>query len=226
MTNKITTASEFLTRLCYGYVSEYALRDRYGYALHLSPNGLARVGQIAGWITGLRHAGQPEMADKLAEDFDRVLKQACASGESVDVPVVGSYSGEPEGSVRVPRMKVVVGDDGTFGGFTLAWYGLVMPERVAEVAKEIDPTAWTSDEDGVWRRALDAAHAKLNTRKELEEYRTYRPASRPPEDNSPYNGVYVHYGFMYNGGMLYSGPGGGEIFSVNLTPVSGWSIHT
>lgn len=32
--------------------------------------------------------------------------------------------------------------------------------------------------------------------------------------------------YLFNGGLIYHGPGAGETFSVTLTPVDGWSVHT
>lgn len=60
------------------------------------------------------------------------------------------------------------------------------------------------------------------------------------KDFAPYSFEFVKlvrsesggWDYAYNGGLIYHGPhdnggdGGGPTFSVNLTPHSGWSIHT
>jgi hypothetical protein len=235
MTND-KTALDFFTRLSYGYVSDYAVRERYGYGLHLQGSALGRFGQIAGWLTGLAHAGKADLAAKLAEDFDASLKGALAgcACEDMEVRRDGFSSDEGEGTVRAPRMKLVLTDDGTFGGFGLAWYRAISNFDRLKLARSLDEEAYSScdlpagESERRWATALEKAGDKLRLRKDIEEMRYYTPSWANAETPSYIRttGAIIHYGFVYNGGLLYHGPGGGEVFAVTLGDVRGWSVHT
>ena len=222
----VPTALDWMLRFAYGYVSESALRERYGAGLCPTPSAMARVGQITGWCVGLSQGGNPTLASALAGDFDRVFRQmARGCGETVEIEVKSSHSGEVEGTVRVPAQKVEVYDDGTFGGFSFCAYYPVTTYRKQELARELHPEAWTDDSGVGWSNALDEAGQKLRLKDTLAEYRYYRP-SWATADTGPSSCERVSYGFSYNGGMLYHGPGAGETFAVTLGSVRGWSVHT
>jgi len=229
------TALDFFHTLSYGYVSESAVRARYGYALHLSGNALGRFGQIAGWLTGLAHAGKADLAEKLADDFDASLKGALRGCTDEDMEVRNDgLSGETvDGTVRAPRMKLVLTDDGTFGGFGLAWYRAISNFDRMKRARAFDEEAYSGDLPSEeahqrWALAREKAGDALHIRKEIEEVRYYRPVWANDETPSYIRtcSEIVHYGFAYNGGLLYHGPGGGEVFAVTLGDVRGWSVHT
>jgi len=233
MTND-KTALDFFNYIAYGYVSEYFVRDRYGCGLVLGSNALGRFGQIAGWIVGLAHAGKAEFAAKLAEDFDEALKGALAGCTPEDMEVLTDHRDVVEGSVRASRMKLVLTDDGTFGGFGLAYYRAVSNYTRLKAARAHDEQVYSScdipaeESQRRWDAALEKAGAQLRLRKDLEETRYYTP-SWADEETPSYmrsTGVSVHYGFLYNGGLLYHGPGAHEVFAVTLGNVRGWSVHT
>lgn len=232
MTND-TTALDFFNKLAYGYVSDSAVKHRYGYALHITPNALGRFGQVAGWLTGLTHAGKADLAGKLAEDFDRALKGALRNCIIADMPVVTDHRDEVEGTVRVPHTKVVLSDDGTFGGFGLSWHRAIGNRDFIKRAAEIDPEAYSGDlpdneYQWRWAAAREKAAEAFGIRKELEEFRYYTPTwvNEDTPSSIRTSSTLVHYGFLYNGGLLYHGPGGGEVFAVTLGDVRGWSVHT
>lgn len=230
-------ALDFFTSLSYGHVSEYAIRARYGHALHLSGSALGRFGHIAGWLTGLAHAGKAEFAARAAEDFDATLFNALAGCEDVDMEVRNDTltSGETvDGTVRAPRMKLVLTDDGTFGGLHRAYYRAISNFDRLKLARSFDEEAYSScdlprDESHQrWMRALERASDALKLRKDLELIRYYTPVW-VNDDTPSYirtSPEVVHYGYVSNGGLLYHGPGGGEVYAVALGEGRIWRTHS
>ena len=232
MSENNTSAFAFFTKLSYGCISESAIRSRYGQAVSLSPEALARFGQIAGWLTGLSHAGKGELAAKLADDFEAALRYTLAPCESEDIEVFSQYSGNAVGTLTgVSRCRVMLYDDGTFGGFRVCWYRRITNAERLSVARSLDEEAYSScdlpeDESRTrWQAALEKADEKLRLRKELTEFRYYRPTWAIEGEYTTCSEL-VHYGFSHNGGLIYHGPGGAEVLAVNLTDVRGWSLHT
>lgn len=233
MTND-KTALDFFNYIAYGYVSEHFVRERYGYGLVLGGSGIGRFGQIAGWLTGLAHAGKADLAAKLAEDFDAALKGALAGCTVEDMDVLTDNRDEIEGSVRASRMKLVLTDDGTFGGFGLAYYRAISNYTRLKAARAHDEQAYSScdipaeESQRRWATALEKAGDQLRLRKDLEETRYYTPAWANAETPSYMRstGVSVHYGYAFNGGLLYHGPGGGEVFAVTLGAGALWRTHS
>jgi hypothetical protein len=226
-TNPRSPALLWFVQFTYGYQSEATVQARYGRGLTFQGSGLARFGQIAGWLAGLDHAGGRDIANKFAEDFDRVLKYALAGCEEEDTPVLAPADGKALGSARAFRRKLVLADDGTFGGFSCAWYQRVTSHDKVMKAREIDPAAWAS-EDGLakeWDGALEAADKHFRIDAKLDDRRYYRPV-RETGFAEHMASTIVHYGYTGNGGLLYHGPGGGEVFAVTLGDVRGWSLHT
>jgi hypothetical protein len=102
---------EQLSGMLYGY-TEHQLRymDR---ALVWTDTGLARAASVVGYIIGMRDGGNPEFAEQLAKDFLRNLERLVPDHK---IPV-------EEGSEhKVPATICEIRDDGTFHGFSLAWY--------------------------------------------------------------------------------------------------------
>lgn len=193
------SAIDFMASLCYNYTG--SIESRYP-GVQFSDTAKARYCAVAGWLVGLKMAGKADLAATLADDLDSQFKRlsdGCAF-EDIDMGRGGLVR-------RVPRTKVCVGDDGTFGGFTLAWYRRVSNEQRHAVATERECS-------------LEDAEAHLRIRKELTEHRYYRPDGM----EYPLSDSYF-YGFSYNGGLLYHGPGGGEVFAVTVDRCN-WSIHT
>ena len=255
-------------------------RKSYGYAastyshpwgnLTFADTGSARLANIAGWLTalGTLEAGNMEklaglsnlkgLSRRLAADLDKQLTyQGSYGGTYAHVCEERVEEDGGDITVKLPRFKVTLSDDGTFGGFAVFWYRPITWEKLRQTARELDPPSYTGTEDGKelsedesrdrWVIALDKARQKLGIRKELEESRTYygSMAQRAiaeveaaggdrwaPENKYRCSSSYemVHYGFAWNGGLLYRGPGGGAVFSVTLDPGAGterfWSVHT
>lgn len=161
-----------------------------------TPEGEGRVAQIAGWLTGLCHAERREMAEKIAEDISAQFAYLNGYGGMVESEF---EDGSPV--PNVPRYMVQLGDDGTFGGFTVGWYRAV---------REGSPQ--DGDRSRFLRNRWDSLvdHARWGSQQE----------------GLPREMVRFLYAFSFNGGLLYHGPGGGETFSVTLGTPRFWSIHT
>jgi hypothetical protein len=97
--------------------------------LSFTPEGEARVMQIAGWICGLIHGGQSALAESIATDINSRLEYLNGYGGMMQGEKFRDGSPVPS----VPRYIVKLSDDGTFGGFDVAWYK-AMPE--SEVSDE------------------------------------------------------------------------------------------
>jgi hypothetical protein len=132
---------------------------------------------------------------------------------------------------------VVLGDDGIFGSFTIAWFRAVTIEQIHKKAAEI-----AGSDDFEWQ-VVDQAKEKLSLRKELEQSRHYTPewvqerldtikaegGDRWAPENS-HLGIsreFIYYGYAFNGGLIMPGMGN-ETFSVDTSGDSGprWSVHT
>lgn len=223
-TTDTTTALDWFERFVYGYASEYTLNSRYGYAIVFTPGAVARFASIAGWLTGLKHGGKRDLAEALATDLDAALARLASYGRREEFEVIDGTRASVVGRVTVPRMKVVLGDDGTFGGFTIAWYSAITLGQIAKRAREAHPGAYESEDGDDWRKALDATREGLRLRRELDELLYYKPDWAA--DESYRSSELVQYAYAFNGGLLYHGPGRGEVYAVTIGDVRGWSIHT
>ena len=171
-------------------------RTPWGGGLMLDPSGACRLANIAGYLTGLwssgalspvemlsqGNTGPRELALELAMSLDRQLSYLAGYGGDREI-VVDPSEGDERGpvSVEVPAYKVVLYDDGTFGGFGVLWHSPISEKRFMDVAREQDEGAYEGKENGStipekeqtrrWAAALQAAGKTLGIRKDLEEIR-------------------------------------------------------
>jgi hypothetical protein len=75
---------------------------------------------IAGWLTGLAHGGQRDLAEKAAADITAQFEYLNGYGGDVEATF---EDGAP--ILKVPRYMMSLSDDGTFGGFSVVWYRAV-----------------------------------------------------------------------------------------------------
>ena len=146
------TAMEFMESLVYGYVSDTALRARYGYAMEFTDRGVARFGAIAGWIVGLKHAGQEEFAERAADDIDGSMQRLASYTEQRDHAIA-------EDRFLRGRSKVTISDDGTFGGFSFCVWRAIPREHAKEegtrINEELKQLCCVYDTDGKEVRMFD-----------------------------------------------------------------------
>jgi hypothetical protein len=217
-----TLLNELETQM-HGYMGR--LFERWKHRVYFLEGGKTRLGSVAGYILGLAHSGQVAFAKELAEDLDRNFNNLSRSGNNYEY----KFSlDETERSVSVPVQKCVVGDDGTWHGFGLTWYGLLSPElyeeKLAYFQQEIN------HERTQKKAVYDTAHMRVV--KELKIREKLDPQAVYSEEFTETR--YLGHDFKkfyyiphYNGGLLYHGPGAGETFAINIsTRRTLWSIHT
>jgi len=202
----------------YGYTGSSAA-DLYK-GIHFEDSGKARLASIVGWLVGLHQGGQQDFASKLADDIHDKLTYLSKYGGDEEL-----NRSTGEGTITVPRYRVSLGDDGTFGGFSICWYRAVAHARKVELAESLQAGEGAASS---WPAYLNAAATKMQLRKELEIRRSYFPSC--DEEKKFLTTDYVHFSFAFNGALLYRGPGQGQLFSVTIDPGAGterfWSIHT
>ena len=206
--------------------------------LYFTRSGEGRLMNIAGYIVGLYQSGKEELATKLAESLDAKLMYLGRYGGTREFETPGTPS-----KVSFPEWRVFLGDDGTFGGFTISWYRVIALDVIRKQAEEYLPRLvekcpdWSYDDQ--WGQAL-AGTRKRNgipdktseIYKACQDYRTYAPdwvskARERGEKGVLNDGFSVEYGYSFNGGLLLHGMGN-EVFAVDLSNDNGprWSVHT
>jgi len=182
--------------------------------------GASKISNVAGFLVGLAMGGRQELAEKMATDINGQLTKLSQWGD--DVAITHTNDGhELVDGPMVPSTQVMLSDDGTFGGFSVAWYSYVSHAKVREEAEGMP-----HDSDGCL--GMYEARRKLGINNALTTTRYGRP---PKHDaNGPLGSVPcdVYYGFYMNGGLLLHGMGQ-EVFAVEVgNNQSGphWSLHT
>ena len=175
----------------------------WGGGLHFEPSGAARMTGIAGFIYGLTIQGEMNPLDQLASvansvksprdlalhlavSIDEKLRYLAEYGGQREIEVEAAEGERAAQTVEVPAYKVVLYDDGTFGGFGVLWHKPCTTEDVQSLAIEFDSAAYMGDENGKelpqdearqrWNAALDKAREKLRIRKGLEDSRYWTPS--------------------------------------------------
>jgi hypothetical protein len=171
--------------------------------LHFEASGAARLANIAGFIYGLTVQGEMtpldqlagvasdtatprDLAIRLAVSIDEKLTYLAGYGGETEIEVEEAEENRPATSVKVPAYKVILYDDGTFGGFGILWHRPLTAGQVQAKAREADEASYQgkesdgtvlSDEDSRrrWDAALAGAREKLRIRKDLEENRCWTP---------------------------------------------------
>ena len=210
--------------------------------LYFTRSGEGRLMNIAGYIVGLHQSGKEKLATKLAESLDANLMRLGSYGGTREFETPGTPS-----KVSFPEWRVFLGDDGTFGGFTVSWYRVIAFEVLREQAELYLPRLgdhypdyiehW--DDDAKWAQALADTRKRngipdkrTEVHKACQDYRTYAPdwvrkARERGETGLVNSSFSVEYGFSHNGGLLLHGMGH-EVFAVDLSNDNGprWSVHT
>lgn len=207
-----------------------------------APAGIVRLGNVAGFLTGLAMAGKRDLAERLADSLVSRLDYLNTYGgdASFDLP----DRAEP---YNCPKYIVSLGDDRTFGGFTVAWY---KPYSRARLLQDFNGDMYEARmAKGIPyppEQGLSPFHAGLSYHTD-EGRAAWKEVERVHEaehstDESAYScskcpdyfevvgntrSFEVEYGFAFNGGLILHGLGG-ENFTVSLSSDSGphWSIHT
>jgi len=117
------TPLDIITDRMYSHV--HVAPERWHGRLHFNEWGASRLVATYGWIAGVATTN-PDFAERLADDLFARLD------------FLANYAGTCErDGVTLPRCRVVLGDDGTLGGFTVAWHRLVAPEEAVETRADL-----------------------------------------------------------------------------------------
>ena len=198
-------AQEAALKRILGFNSQCTTRGStpWGGGLSFDESGAARLANIAGFLRGLTFlegTGSPmeqlaatvgpsgsELALHLAVSLDDKLSYLANYGGEREFEVEAAGEGREAQVVKVPSYKVLLYDDGTFGGFGILWNRPYSNEQIHQVARGFDEAGYQGKEaDGTeipdgeqrqrWDTALDKANDKLRLRKELEETRLWTPS--------------------------------------------------
>ena len=185
--------------------------------VRFTEEGLQCLSQIAGFIRGLALTDQ-DMAMHMSHDLLENLRY------------LGGYAGKmtDKGPLSaVPSYQVLLHHDGTFGGFGVLWYRAVNyadctddgRRKEGPGGKDLLKVRGSSDRTIFYSFTVGDD--------DIPRFCDY--GDRPYHTAGINNVLEWGYEFAWNGAMLYRGPGGGEVFSVQLTgnrPGQFWSIHT
>jgi hypothetical protein len=194
--------------------------------IHFTDTGKARLAHTVGFLEML-HEFNPARAFSLADGLCKYLDYLNGYAGMIDSPEGNAnHSGDP---LQFPAYRVVLSDDGGIGSFGICWYRAVPHKRMMELAETI-AEKMSQDKYGksnleldsetarpLWDESLEAAKTQLRLRKELEEYRMYRP-TWDTDHKYGFSYEWMSYGFSHNGGLIYH-------CGKDITNGS-WSTHT
>jgi hypothetical protein len=191
-------ALDFFTNMTVGYAPREGSMSGFR-NLWLTASGAAKLASTAGWIVGQRSG---ELALSLYSNLSRLNGR----GEMLEISR-DRYGHTLSRPVEFPSQRVMLGDDGTLGGFSVCFCLFVSDE---DVQKKVE--AMASDEVMVHEHAAKRELAVQDC------------LTRTDYRNNGNVKIEGHYRFWMNGGLLLHGYG--EVFAVTLTPHTGWSVHT
>ena len=227
-TEKSVLETLFLTN-SYGYMNTL-IRHYKDQGVLFTESGKMRLAHIVGHIVGLYHAEQKDIAIKMAESLDSNLRRLCWNNARTELHLDGNTEGGTV--VEAPSTKVVLGDDGTFGGFSVGWHRPIAPktyEAKEKEARQIKDENPKTKVDGVqvdYYSVAELARKMLKVTERVDPHAMYSDELTEHRYVTDHGSVKVYYTFSHPGGLLYHGPGGGENFAVTLETNALWSIHT
>jgi hypothetical protein len=165
--------------------------------LHFSQSGNARLAHIVGFMEGLKACDKADLAEALAKDLcDHLV-------------YLDNYGGVTEiDDHRYANYRVILHDDGMFGGFSIGWCRLVKPETLQEI---LGSEKWAKNEGETGWDHLQRVKKGIGCNSELRVWHTKHG--------------YLEYAYSFNGGLLFHGFGCNPM-AVTLGKVKYWSIHT
>ena len=207
----------------YGWVGNWA--ENWKYRLYATDAGSARLSAIVGYLTGLKHGGQPDLAEQMAQDFTRNLDRLTQIGQKCDIS-----TGEDEDEIAcVPSCKVILHDDGCFHSFRFVLFRPISPLTYQACYDKHDEELQAEGEENPSVKIIhDRVVRELNIREQVNPADKYSPELT----EYCYVGAWryrVFYVESYHGGLIYHGPGAGQTFTVSLASHESrnfWGIHT
>lgn len=175
--------------------------------LHFRDNGKIRLAHTIGLLEGI-HRNEPEKAYALADSLCKYLDYLLTYGGTMESPEGNAISFE------FPTYRVVLGDDGGIGSFSIGWFRAVPHKAMMDLAEtfansiaaELHGKTYADltrddDRDKIWQEALLQSRQKFKINEELTEERGYFP--KWDTDRKYYSREYVYYGYCHNGGLIY-----------------------
>ena len=218
----------------YGYLNNL-VRHYKDNGVLFTEQGKMRLAHIVGHIAGLFHGNQKDMAIAMAESIDSQLGRIAYNGRQLELPLtLLDPDADPADTVivKAPSAKVILGDDGTFGGFSVGWYRAIAPAtyeatvREARKIKDESPDKEFNKIKAEYYSTADLARHMLNITERVDRYSQYSDELTEHKYVTDHGSVEIYYTFSHPGGLMYHGPGGGENFSVTLESNALWSVHT
>ena len=209
-----------IEEVMYGWVGNWV--ENWKYRLYVTDAGLARMSSIAGYLTGLKHGGQPEMAEQLARDFTRNLDRLTQVGENCDVAI----GAEEDETTSVPRCKVELHDDGCFHSFSFVLFHPISPVAYQDCYNKHDKKL---QDEGEESPSYGTVHARVVQELQIRERVNLSDKYSPELTEHRYvndRRYQIYYARYYHGGLIYHGPGAGATFTVSLDSRNFWGIHT
>ncbi len=212
-TTPATTPALKAARANYDRLTESSYANsmcRWG-TIFFSDTGKMRLAHTIGFLEAL-HQFNPARAHALANDLCKYLDYLGGYAGMIQSPEANlDHTGKP---LEFPAYRVVLGDDGGIGSFSIAWFRAVPHKQMMDLAETIAETIAMerhqkhnlelSSEDArpVWDEALESAKDKLKLRKELEDYRMYRP-TWDTDKTFGLSYEWMSYGYCHNGGLIF-----------------------
>lgn len=180
--------------------------------IHFTDTGKARMAHTVGFLQAI-HVFDPMRAYELADDLCKYLEYLGGYAGMLDSPE-GNADFVTKAPLQFPAYRVVLGDDGGIGSFSIGWYRAIPHKAMMDLAETIAESLAmerhqkhnndlnSDDARPIWDEALEQAKTKLNLRKELEECRMYRP-KWDTDKTFGYDREYVLYGYCHNGGLIF-----------------------
>lgn len=224
---------EFMQKRTWSYTAPWEKVDRWP-NLTFEGGARAKFGVVCGYVAALADGLKTDLASALADAFCK------------RIDYLNGYGGQEEitpddlplnrGPLHFPHYKIVLHDDGTWGGFGVMAYVGMSNERLHEIATKIqdeqpvmEVVAEGRDEQDRWRAALAKARERLRLKGDLEESRAYR-SKHDTEGRWPFNYAFRHYGFSWNGGLICHGVDRHSGFAAyepeKVREYNPWSLHT
>lgn len=211
--------------------NDYCMRplEKYRPYLTFSENAKIRFGSIMGYIMCLKDTGNEQVAKAMWDDLQDNLGRLVRKHEHAPWAVDGaSLQGDedPKENIRVPSLKAYLHDDGTKHGFGFSVYRPISPttyEAALEEARK-ERQKQVGDQTPMTHLLENLAVSDVVSQMQIEP--SLEETVRGPDGET----LTIRYRFVYNGGLLYHGPGAGQTFSVVIGNANGkaiyWSIHT
>lgn len=187
--------------------------------------GISRLSSVVGYILGLKHTGQEELAIRMVNDLHRRFEQLGYGADDIELELPDTNE-----RVKVPPRKAVLSDDGCLHSFSFVNFFPVNPIKYNEcLIKHRD--AINHEQDSGNRLFHDTPHERTVKELNICERANSNSVYGSELTEHKYAGGLarrVYYTQGYNGGLIYHGPGAGQTFSVLVGDGREvlWSIHT